>query len=184
MIAQLREIKLKNGAVCILRSPEENDAEAMLTHTRKTVEETYFLSRYPEEVETTPERQLRMIKEMREDESRLLLSAFVEGRPVATIGLNGVSDHIKMCHRATFGLFVEREYWGMGLGSLLIGEASKAAQEMGYEQMELGVFADNERARALYRKMGFEEWGRKKRAYRLKDGTYVDEIVMGKVFEC
>lgn len=184
MIAQIREIKLKNGTTCIVRSPEESDAEVMLIHTRKTAGETHFLTRYEEEVETTPERQLRMIKEMREDESRLLLSAFVEGRPVATIGLNGVSGHIKMRHRATFGLFVEQEYWGMGLGSLLIEEVIKAAQEMDYEQLELGVFADNERARALYRKMGFEEWGRKKRAYRLKDGTYVDEIVMGKVFEC
>lgn len=184
MIAQIREIKLKNGTTCIVRSPEESDAEAMLIHTRKTVGETHFLTRYEEEVETTPERQQQMIKDMREDESRLLLSAFVGGRPVATIGLNGVSGHIKMHHRATFGLFVEQEYWGMGLGSYLIGEVTEAAQKMGYEQLELGVFADNERARALYHKMGFEEWGRKKRAYHLKDGSYVDEIVMGKVFEC
>lgn len=184
MIAQTREIKLKNGATGILRSPGECDAEAMLIHTRKTAEETHFLTRYAEEVETTPEHQRQMIKDMAEDERRLLLSVFVDDRLVATIGLNGVPGHIKMRHRATFGLFVEQEYWAMGLGFLIIEEAVLAAEKMGYEQLELGVFADNERARALYRKMRFEEWGRKKRAYHLKDGTYVDEIVMGKVFGC
>lgn len=183
MIVQSREIKLKNGATGIVRSPEESDAEAMLIHTRKTAEETHFLTRYAEEVETTPERQRQMIKEMAEDERRMLLSVFVDDRPVATIGLNGVSGHIKMRHRATFGLFVEQEYWGMGLGFLLIEEAVLAAEKMGYEQLELGVYEDNERARALYCRLGFEEWGRKKRAYRLKDGTYLDEIVMGKVFD-
>lgn len=139
MIAQSREIKLKNGATGILRSPGECDAEAMLIHTRKTVEETHFLTRYAEEVETTPERQRQMIKDMAEDERRLLLSVFVEDRPVATIGLNGVSGHIKMRHRAsaTFGLFVEQEYWGMGFGSLSIEEVVLATERM---EQYLAVF--------------------------------------------
>lgn len=180
MIAQSREIKLKNGNTCILRSPRETDAEAMLIHDRRTAGETYFLSRYAEEVDTSAERKRQLIKDMSEEAGCLFLSAFVEERPVATIGLKGVSRHIKMRHRATFGLFVEQEYWGMGLGSCLIDAVITAACQMGYEQLEIGVFADNDRARGLYQKKGFEEWGRKKRAYRLKDGTYIDEIIMGK----
>lgn len=180
MIVQSKEIKLKDGNTCILRSPEEADAEAMLLHDKKTAGETYFLSRYAEEVDTPLERKRQMIKDMREDTGCLLLSVFVGERPIATIGLNGVSRHIKMRHRATFGLFVEQEYWGMGLGSRLVDEVILAACQMGYEQLEIGVFADNDRARGLYLKKGFEEWGQKRRGYRLKDGTYIDEIIMGK----
>lgn len=53
------------------------------------------------------------------------------------------------------------------------------AKRLGYEQIELGVFADNDKARNLYRKYEFEEWGCVKNAFRLKDGTYRDEITMG-----
>ena len=52
---------------------------------------------------------------------------------------------------------------------------------MGYEQVELGVFSDNKRAQALYKKHGFEVWGYSKNAYKLKDGTYRDEIIMGRM---
>ena len=42
-----------------------------------------------------------------------------------------------------------------------------------------GVFADNLRAAALYESLGFQEWGRMRNAFQLKDGTMVDEILMG-----
>ena len=54
---------------------------------------------------------------------------------------------------------------------------------MRYEQLELGVFDDNKRAQALYKKHGFEVWGCSKNAYKLKDGTYRDEIIMGRCYE-
>ena len=49
----------------------------------------------------------------------------------------------------------------------------EAARQMGYAQLELGVFADNLRAAALYESLGFQEWGRMRNAFRLKDGTMV-----------
>ncbi|MBP3824546.1 MAG: GNAT family N-acetyltransferase, partial [Butyrivibrio sp.] len=52
------------------------------------------------------------------------------------------------------------------------------AKELGFEQMELGTYADNEKGLALYRKMGFQEMGKNLRAFKLKDGTYIDEINM------
>ena len=58
--------------------------------------------------------------------------------------------------------------------------ALRQAKANGYEQVELGVFEDNPRARHLYEKLGFQEQGRTLRAFRLKDGTYRDEIQMVK----
>lgn len=55
------------------------------------------------------------------------------------------------------------------------------AKKAGFEQLELGVFADNDRALCLYKKMGFEEIGRIPRAFRLPDGSYIDEITMVKM---
>ena len=35
----------------------------------------------------------------------------------------------------------------------------------------------------MYKKMGFKEYGMNPRAFKLKDGTYRDEIIMAKIFE-
>ena len=117
---------------------------------------------------------------LQREDDRMLLAVWINDRPIGSIGVNRVSPHIKMRHRAQFGISIERAYWNMGLGTILIKEALEAARKMGCEQVELGVYSDNERARALYRKLGFEEWGVVRNAYRLKDGAYCDEIMMGR----
>ena len=91
-----------------------------------------------------------------------------------------MSDHFKMRHRASLGISIKKKAWGLGLGKLLMEKALEQAKENGFEQVELGVFEDNPRARHLYEKLGFQEQGRTLRAFRLKDGTYRDEIQMVK----
>ena len=51
---------------------------------------------------------------------------------------------------------------------------------MGYEQIELALFSNNEKAKHIYEKHGFDVWGIMKRAFKLKDGTYYHEINMRK----
>ena len=89
---------------------------------------------------------------------------------------------MKIKHRACFGIAIKEKFQGRGLGNILTEEAIAAARNLGYTQIELGVFSDNEKARNLYRKYGFEEWGQTKNAFRLKDGTYRDETIMGFIF--
>jgi Acetyltransferases, including N-acetylases of ribosomal proteins len=48
-------------------------------------------------------------------------------------------------------------------------------------RLELTVMVHNERAIALYKKMGFEIEGTKKRSMRI-DGQYVDEYYMAKTY--
>ena len=40
------------------------------------------------------------------------------------------------------------------------------------------MFADNTRAVELYRRLGFEEEGRRVREYKLADGTYRDDLLL------
>lgn len=46
--------------------------------------------------------------------------------------------------------------------------------------MELAVISTNERALALYHKMGFEKFGKCVKGFKYKDGTYADEYLMVK----
>ena len=52
------------------------------------------------------------------------------------------------------------------------------ARRAGYVQLELEVVADNERAAALYRRAGFEEYGRNPRGYKSAAVGYQELVYM------
>ena len=81
-------------------------------------------------------------------------------------------------HIATIGMAVRPGRRGMGVGSALMREALHWARTMGVEKLALSVYPDNETARALYRKFGFQEEGRLT-GHSKKSFGYQDEIVMG-----
>ena len=88
------------------------------------------------------------------------------------------------CEESPFnfeGISIEQKYWGCGLGSYLMQLAIDQARANSFEQLELGVYSDNSRAIHLYEKFGFERYGIQPRAFKLKDGTYRDEIIMVKM---
>ena len=181
MVFKEKEVELKDGTICILRSPDEHDAEKMIEHLKITSEETHFLTRYQEEINMTIEKEIELLKSNLNSNSDMMIAAFVDGDLAGSIGISCVRNHIKLKHRAIFGIAVKENYWNKGIGNIFIREVIEQAKGMGYEQIELGVFSDNDKAKKLYKKYGFEIWGNIKNAYKLKDGTYSDEIIMGKL---
>ncbi len=180
MLLQKSRVTLRNGAAAELRSPEICDAEQMISYLRQTSEETHFMVRYPEECDQTPAAAQKRLQAMEDHERSFMLAAFLDGELVGNCGVNAMSDHFKMRHRASLGISIKKKAWGLGLGTLLIEKALEQAKKNGFTQVELGVFSDNERARGLYRKLGFTEMGCIPRAFYLKDGTYRDEVQMVK----
>ena len=171
-------ITLKDGRKLTLRSAEEKDSQTMIDYMVRTAEETHFLCRYPEEVSLDLEREKKFINGIIESENSVWFTVFDGDKAVGNCSVSGHSPHAKLRHRCDFAIALEQDYCGCGLGGILMSKAIEKARELGFEQMELGVYADNESGLALYRKMGFQEMGRNLRAFRLKDGTYIDEINM------
>lgn len=82
---------------------------------------------------------------------------------------------INLIHRkAEVGIFIgDKDKWGQGIGM----EAMKLILEFGFKIVGLNnillkVFSFNERAIKLYKKIGFEEIGRRKESYRLNNKWY------------
>jgi RimJ/RimL family protein N-acetyltransferase len=78
-----------------------------------------------------------------------------------------------------FGMLVDREWRGRGVGSALLQAAIDWAREQGLHKLCLEVFAHNTAAIALYRKCGFVEEGRRVKHFRRANGELWDSLVMG-----
>ena len=175
-----RTFTLPNGEVLTVRSLCADDAEALSAFRNATYSETYFMARYPEECASLEAVQ----KGLAGSESSALnfeVGAFAGEKLVGEFGVAQLRPHIKYRHRAGMGISVLKDYWGCGLGSYLMQLAVDQTRANGFEQLELGVFSDNTRAIHLYEKFGFERYGIQPRAFKLKDGTYRDEIIMVKM---
>ena len=110
-----------------------------------------------------------------------MVNAYVGGELVGNVSLTPVGHRARVRHRCVIGIAVRRALWGQGLGRQLLAQAIALAGRMGYSQAELGVFADNARAIALYESLGFETWGRVRGACRMPDGRLRDELMMGRI---
>lgn len=80
-------------------------------------------------------------------------------------------------HRATLGMGVERHARNRGHGRALLETAIAWARRHGLAWLDLGVFAHNAPARALYRKHGFVEIGTSRDRFRV-DGVSIDDVSM------
>jgi putative acetyltransferase len=79
------------------------------------------------------------------------------------------------------GIGLASEWQGRGIGGQLMARLLDWADHWaGVLRIELHVHDDNERAIAMYRKLGFVEEGRH-RAYALKNGRYVDSLSMARL---
>lgn len=178
MVIEAKEVTLNNGQKAVLKSPEVSDAKAMIFHIYKTSEETHFMARYPEEVMKKEEDMAKWLQRIRDDTRDFMLAAYVDGELVGNCAVHKMGEYIKYRHRAGFGISIQEKVCNLGLGTILVKEMLEKVKHTEFEQVELGVFSDNPRAKHVYEKMGFQEVGIQPRAFKLKDGTYRDEILM------
>ena len=80
-------------------------------------------------------------------------------------------------HIGRLGMGVLKDYRNKKIGRRLIEATIEKARLLGLEKIELSVYASNEPAITLYRRLGFLEEGKKMRG-RFVDGIYDDIILM------
>ncbi len=161
-----RTIKLKDGRECVLRNGTEADGEAALANFKLTHEQTDYLLSYPDESSMTAEQEAAFLKAKTESGNEIEIMAEVGGKTVGLAGISSLGNREKVRHRADFGISVDKEYWGLGIGRALTEACIECARKAGYVQLELTAVAENEHALALYRSEGFVEYGRNPLGFR------------------
>lgn len=181
MIVTEKKVHLKSGQNCILRSPRAEDAERLVTYMKETAKETQFLLRYPEEVNMTAEDEVNFIQSINESEDSFMMIAEVDGKLAGNCSLSSLGFRIRIKHRCNVAIALYEEFCGLGIGKAMMEHLLDEAKNMGFEQAELEVVGRNERAIALYEKLGFERVGAMPHAMKHKDGSYDELIMMVKI---
>jgi ribosomal-protein-alanine N-acetyltransferase len=160
----------------VLRPPEQRDVDALLI-IKNDREIAAMLGGHNDGY--TREGLERWVQFHRnaKDESFWVIAAPQEDRCLGHVALYKI-DH-RVGHAEFAILLGDRAWWGKGVGR----DCTAWMVEYGFSTLNLrriylDVLATNERAAALYRKLGFKEEGRL-REHQLKNGAYVDVLVMG-----
>ncbi|MFZ5815079.1 MAG: GNAT family N-acetyltransferase [Bacillota bacterium] len=165
----------------IIRHVEEADADSLLRLTRRLDEETEFMMLEPGERTTTVEEQRSRIQGLKQRPNQAILVAEEAGQLMGYIALMGGSFR-RNRHSAYIVAGVLQAFAGRGIGRQLFTEGERWARQVGLRRLELTVMAHNQRAIALYSKMGFRFEGTKRDSLCV-GGLYVDEYYMAKLLD-
>lgn len=124
---------------------------------------------------TTLEGEKKWITE-NSDQYKFAIVSLEDDKLLGNCGIESI-DHLKQC--ADVGLFIgDEEYRNKGYGAEVLNLLLDYS--FGYLNLNnimLKVFSFNERAIACYKKVGFQEIGRRRKVYFL-NGQFYDEVFM------
>jgi RimJ/RimL family protein N-acetyltransferase len=171
-------ITLKDGRTCVLRNGTAEDGQALLDIFNLIHAQTDYLLTYPEEHSYTAEDEAELLRRKTDSVDEIELLAFVDGAIVGSAGVTCVARKKKTRHRAEFGISVDNAYWGLGIGRALTEACIECAGAAGYVQLELEAVAENKSALALYRSVGFQEYGRNPKGFRSRLTGWQEVVLM------
>lgn len=163
----------------IIRRATENDAEQIILHTKKVLEEnSNVMGTTIGEFDLTIDEEKAWITF--HFTQGLLLVAEVNETIIGMLSFR-LSPRKRFNHQGMFGMSIQEQFTNKGIGSSLIKTMLKwALDDARVEKISLEVFSNNERAIHLYKKLGFTEEGRRKRQVKLGSNEYLDDILMSK----
>jgi RimJ/RimL family protein N-acetyltransferase len=170
-------MKLKNGQNIVIRKAGKKDAQILLDYLNVVGGESDNLLFGANEFDITVEQEEGFIESFKDSKTSVLLAGFIDDK-VVCIGSLMTPSRERISHHGDVAMSVLKEYWGLGIGSLLMAALIEFAKSSGkLENLHLGVKEDNSRAIKLYEKMGFHEIGRYPKFFKI-NGKYYDEILM------
>jgi RimJ/RimL family protein N-acetyltransferase len=175
---QLREHRLESGHVLLIREAAPEDASATLAYVEAISGESDFLSFGPGDFELTEPEEADILRQSRDADNRLYLLGLLDDTIVSALTFSA-GRRPRIRHSGELGLSVRRQYWGLGIGSLMVDtllEWAKTGRIV--RKINLRVRTDNQRAIRLYKRKGFVIEGTIRRDVCV-DGRFFATHLMG-----
>jgi RimJ/RimL family protein N-acetyltransferase len=164
------------GRLVRLRAVEPGDAGFFHRGINDPEVKRGLLVRYPKSL-WDEESWIESVRTLSFANAHFVIENKTDGRNLGNVALRGATPEDRT---ADLGVVLfDKARWSKGFGSDAVRTACRFGfEEMGLERIELWVFADNERARRAYQKVGFVHEGTgRSRVYR--HGARMDELLMG-----
>ncbi|MGE3800652.1 MAG: N-acetyltransferase family protein [Candidatus Kapaibacterium sp.] len=172
-----RDFQLKNDETLHIRQAEPEDAASVINYIEVISGESDFLSTGPGEFEVTVDEEANVLRRFRDTENKLFILGEVKGQIVASLNFSS-RNRPRLQHTGSFGMSVRKDYWGLGIGGLMLDTLISWAKETSITKINLHVRPDNDRALQLYLSRGFVLEGRLSRTVCIH-GVYYDSLMMG-----
>lgn len=178
----MKRINLKNGHIAIIRKADKSDARAMLEYIDSISKESDFLTFGEGEFGKTLEQEETFIDNISKQNNAIFIIVEVEGRIVGNLNFSS-GMRPRIAHTGEFGVSVLKEYWGQGIGTMLINYLIEWCKQSEFiRKINLRVRSDNQSAICLYKKLGFKEEGVITRDFLINNRFY-DSISMGLIID-
>lgn len=163
------------GRLVRLRALEPGDAERAYRWINDREVTRYLMARYPYSLAFEQDFLAQAAKANDYSEARFA----IETKDAVHIGMCGLHRGRPEERTADLGIMIgEAQYRDGGYGTdTMLTVLRFAFEQMNLHRVSLGVFEFNERAQAVYRKVGFVDEGRERHAY-FQDGRYWDVLRM------
>jgi len=165
----------KDGRTVVIRRAGEPDAPQLMRNINEVGAEGDWI--LTESVGWDVVREREWVRGF-DGRQSVLYVAEIDGRIVGQIDAH-ISTYPKAAHVASLGIAIVKGYRDVGIGRALLDRILAWMKGRGVEKATLEVFSTNERAIALYQKMGFAVEGARRRQFKIR-GQYVDDVYMAK----
>jgi len=166
------------GAAFVVRPATADDLDSLVDLFAAVVAERLWLGAEPPADRAGQRRRLRERMDGASSGTSLVAVTLDHGGVIGHAGIDMTPYRV-----ASFGMIVDAEWRGRGVGSALVRATIDWSCSQGAHKVALQVWPHNHAARRLYRRHGFVEEGTLVRHYRRRSGELWDAVMMGLVLD-
>jgi RimJ/RimL family protein N-acetyltransferase len=166
-----------------IREAIPDDAAAILAALKIIGSQTPYLVMDEKGLEMTPDEMSENLANLYDSPNNVLMVALADGKVIGTASVKASSKQ-RMEHIGEIGISILKDYWGFGLGSLMMEELIEWAKESQViRRLELTVQHRNQRAVHVYEKIGFKTEAIMPRGAKTDDGEFLDVHLMSMMID-
>ncbi|MGO3732618.1 MAG: GNAT family N-acetyltransferase [Vagococcus sp.] len=164
-----------------LREAVPTDASILLDAIKQLNTETPFLLVSQQALNMSSDTMAHEIDYLFNAPGHMVLLAFDKETIIGVATITSEPDR-PLQHIGEVGISVNKHYWGLGLGTLMLEELVTWAESTNLiKRLEIKVQKRNTRAISLYEKVGFELEGTIRRGFLSENNDFLDVLLLSKL---